>query len=77
MAPLRGFEPPTSGLEIRCSILLSYRGMKNIFHLIRTPHLFQSENHTTPNSHGVTRASQEHYTLFKRIDGVSLRSTFP
>jgi hypothetical protein len=26
MAPREGLEPPTRGLEIRCSIRLSYRG---------------------------------------------------
>ena len=25
-APLEGLEPPTCGLEVRCSIQLSYRG---------------------------------------------------
>lgn len=28
-APPGGFEPPTVGLEVRCSIQLSYRGVKN------------------------------------------------
>src|SRR5262249_42671703 len=27
--PLEGFEPPTDGLEIHCSIRLSYRGIAN------------------------------------------------
>lgn len=26
MAPLAGIEPTTIGLEVRCSVLLSYRG---------------------------------------------------
>jgi hypothetical protein len=34
MARLEGFEPPTHGLEIRCSIQLSYR---RSFHGYRTP----------------------------------------
>ena len=28
MAPREGLEPPTGGLEIRCSIRLSYRGAR-------------------------------------------------
>jgi hypothetical protein len=30
-APLVGFEPTTVGLEVRCSIHLSYRGTGNYF----------------------------------------------
>ena len=28
LAPRGGFEPPTYGLEVRCSILLNYRGKR-------------------------------------------------
>ena len=41
MARLEGFEPPTLGLEIRCSILLSYR--RNMEHSLRLTKIFKLE----------------------------------
>jgi hypothetical protein len=38
MAPLAGFEPATAGLEIRCSIQLSYRGKDLLLRYL--PHTF-------------------------------------
>ena len=52
MARLEGFEPPTRGLEGRCSILLSYRrvwvgqasGPRRACSLVRLPQVIQSSS---------------------------------
>ena len=35
MVRLGGFEPPAHGLEVRCSILLSYRRMSNLMERVK------------------------------------------
>ena len=52
MARLEGIEPPTYGLEIRCSIRLSYRRMADQGPLTRSPVRMRSVGEWSPAKAG-------------------------
>ncbi len=71
MARLKGFEPPTYGLEVRCSIQLSYRRITCIYNIGDSCCLFIFHQKTeyffthAPNFYMVTdRKTQKHLTEY-------------